>query len=60
MQTSACTQYGIHNCKYIYTSASDIYNHMPYTQQSLGNETIITVNINTDKRNQPLKANSRL
>jgi len=40
MQTSACTQYGLHNCKYVYTSASDIYNHMPYTQQSLGNETI--------------------
>jgi len=40
MQASAYTQYGLHNCKYICTSASDVYNHVPYTQQSLGNETI--------------------
>jgi len=52
MQTSACTQYGLHTCEYVIvnvtsgstmslaevhcTSASDVYNHVPYTQQSLG------------------------
>ena len=52
MQTSACTQYGLHTCEYVIvnvtsgstmslvevhcTSTSDVYNHMPYTQQSLG------------------------